>query len=69
MLDAAQRGDLATVRTGVQENPQSASAADQDNVTPLHWACANGEYEMACLLLDQGVGVDVNKETIAEKHV
>lgn len=68
-MEAARRGDLAEVKAAVLADSKSVNAQDEDKVTLLHWACANGDYEMVCLLLDKGVREHVHQETISERHV
>jgi ankyrin repeat protein len=57
------------VRSILQLNPAKAKECDTDGVTSLHWACANGDLDIARLLLQLGTEVDVNKESRSENHV
>jgi hypothetical protein len=49
--DAARRGDLAKVKTLLQGNPDLVFSKDDIGATPLHYAAAYGQKDVAELLL------------------
>ncbi|MBI2402184.1 MAG: ankyrin repeat domain-containing protein [Gemmatimonadetes bacterium] len=53
VADAAQRGDLETVRTLLQQGAD-VNAAQGDGMTALHWAAKNGDVAMLRVLLYAG---------------
>jgi uncharacterized protein len=53
VADAAQAGDLATVRSQLQQKTD-ANRAQADGMTALHWAATNGDLAMTQLLLNAG---------------
>jgi len=57
LLDAAKRGDAATVRALLQ-NRADVNAGDADGTTALHWASYNDDLESADLLIRAGARVD-----------
>lgn len=56
VADAAQRGDLETVRA-LLRGGEDANAAQNDGMTALHWAAMRNEAEMARTLLYAGAAV------------
>ncbi len=56
VADAAQRGDLETVRTLVRQGAD-VNAPQGDGMTALHWAAERGDAELARLLLYAGANV------------
>jgi ankyrin repeat protein len=53
VADAAMRGDLAAVRTLLQQRAD-VTAPQGDGMTALHWAAERGDAEMAAVLLKSG---------------
>ena len=53
VADAAQRGDIATVRTLLRDGAD-VSAAQGDGMTALHWSALNGQLEIMNVLLYAG---------------
>ena len=53
VADAAMRGDVAAVRTLVQQGAD-VNAAEGDGMTALHWAAEHGDQSLATLLLKSG---------------
>ncbi len=66
LSDAAQRGDISTVRSLLQENAE-VNGTQGDGMTALHWAAENDDLEMARVLIragaDLGVGTRVGSIT------
>ncbi len=56
VADAAERGDLEEVRSLLRDGAD-ANAAQNDGMTALHWAAANGDAEIARTLLFAGATV------------
>lgn len=56
VADAAERGDLAEVRSLLRSGAD-VNAAQTDGMTALHWAAANGDAEIARTLLYAGATV------------
>ena len=64
--EAAQKGDVATLRTALAESIIGIDAADSDHYTPLHLAAGMGHLEAVELLLERGASHtqrDENGET------
>jgi uncharacterized protein len=59
VADAAQRGDIETVRALVRQG-SDVNAAQGDGMTALHWAARNGDAEMAALLLYAGANPEAH---------
>lgn len=55
---AAQRGDLALIKTLIESGGATANDRDPQNITPLHWAAINAHLPACRYLLDQGAEVD-----------
>ena len=55
---AAQKGDLAAVKTCVENDPDSVNSKDEDGRMPLHWSCRGNFPELVAYLLDQGADVN-----------
>jgi ankyrin repeat protein len=64
LADAAEKGDMATVRLllGQQADPDEAQA---DGDTALHWAVQHNDYAMAELLLQKGADPDLRNRVEA----
>jgi ankyrin repeat protein len=58
VFDAAQNGDLAKVKAFVQADSSLLSKKDSDGWTPLHWAAAYGQKDVAQFLLDSGAEIN-----------
>ena len=53
--DAATWGDLQRVKEIARRDPESLSAQDSfQNMTPLHYAAANGHVDIARFLIEKG---------------
>src|ERR1051326_6410856 len=59
IVEAAKRGDLATVRRLLQKDPQLVRVGDSGGSTALHWAGANGHVEVMQYLIDHGADINV----------
>lgn len=57
VADAAQRGDLETVRSLV-ESGADVNAAHGDGMTALHWAADRGDTEVAKILIYAGANIE-----------
>src|SRR3970040_1777020 len=57
VADAAQRGDVETVRTLLRQGAD-VNAAQGDGMTALHWAAQNGDVGMMRVLLYAGANVE-----------
>ncbi|KDN46635.1 ankyrin [Tilletiaria anomala UBC 951] len=55
---AAQRGDLATIKSLIESGRATAQDRDEEGITPLHWASINAQLPVCVYLLDQGADVD-----------
>jgi ankyrin repeat protein len=58
VADAAQAGDIAMLRTLIQ-NGEDVNAPHGDGMTALHWAAERGDEEMASLLIYAGANLEV----------
>jgi uncharacterized protein len=56
LADAAERGDVAAVRTLLTQ-AADASAAQGDGMTALHWAAQHNDASLAALLLTAGANI------------
>lgn len=59
IIDAAQRGDTATVSTLLDANPKAFSRGDAQGMTPLMWAAVQGHAPVVELLLARGADASV----------
>jgi ankyrin repeat protein len=57
VADAAQRGDAEAVRTLLRQGAD-VNAAQGDGMTALHWAAANGDMDIAALLMPAGANLE-----------
>lgn len=57
IADAAMRGDAEAVRELVRQGAD-VNAAQGDGMTALHWAAANGDFELAKLLMYAGAHLE-----------
>lgn len=57
LLDAAKKGELAVVRS-LLEQGASPNVKDAQGRTPLHWAAANAHRQTAGALLDRGAEIN-----------
>ena len=69
--EAAKSGDIATLKSLLDQNPSLLYDQDELGKTPLHWATGRGQLEAIKLLLDTyHVNVDVrNKNSGTPLHV
>jgi ankyrin repeat protein len=58
IIKAAKAGDLATVRTLLENDASLVNARDSDGSTPLHCAAWKGHADVVTLLLDNGADVN-----------
>jgi ankyrin repeat protein len=58
IIKAAKAGDLATVRTLLENDASLVDARDSDGSTPLHCAAWKGHANVVTLLLDNGADVN-----------
>jgi ankyrin repeat protein len=58
IFDAAQKGDLAKLKSLVQNNPNLVNAKNKDDDTPLHIAADAGHLEIARFLIQSGADVN-----------
>lgn len=56
--DASQQGDISTVKKLVEETPELINLKDETGQTPLHFAAAGGQAEVAQFLLSKGADVN-----------
>ncbi|MGB7053706.1 MAG: ankyrin repeat domain-containing protein [bacterium] len=56
--DAVQQGDLDRVKALVQENSDLVNIADENGQTPLHFAAAGGQNEIAEFLISKDANVN-----------
>jgi ankyrin repeat protein len=54
IVDAAKNGDLPAVRDILAEDPSKLNATDEDEYTPLHWACMRARWDVARFLIERG---------------
>ena len=57
IVDAAKRGDQATLRSLIEKRA-NVNAADNDGTTALHWASYHNDLEAAALLIKAGARVN-----------
>jgi len=62
-IEAAKRGDIATVRQMLAKDADLANVADGSGKTPLHAAAWNGRLDVAKLLLESGADPDAKDLT------
>ncbi|MCX8155829.1 MAG: ankyrin repeat domain-containing protein [Verrucomicrobiae bacterium] len=60
---AAEKGDLARVRALVAANPALVHDRDREQKTPLHYAAAAGQLEVAAFLLEAGAEVNARSNS------
>jgi ankyrin repeat protein len=60
--DAADAGDVTTLRALLSTNPASVHDLDQYGATPLHYASARNRAEAATLLLDAGAVIEARDQ-------
>ncbi len=56
--DASQQGAIDSVKTLVQQNHELVNLADETGNTPLHYALAGGQTEVALFLISKGADVN-----------
>ncbi|MDH4210229.1 MAG: ankyrin repeat domain-containing protein [candidate division WOR-3 bacterium] len=56
--DASQQGDIDRVKTLVEENAELVNLADETGHTPLHYAAAGGQVEIARFLISEKADVN-----------
>ncbi|UCG30683.1 MAG: ankyrin repeat domain-containing protein [candidate division WOR-3 bacterium] len=56
--DASQQGDFDRVKTLVEENAELVNLADETGHTPLHYAAAGGQVEIARFLISEKADVN-----------
>ncbi|NIM90963.1 MAG: DUF3471 domain-containing protein [Candidatus Aminicenantes bacterium] len=59
IVEAAKKGDLQTVKTILAQDPSRLNATDQDNYTPLHWACMRAHWNIVKYLIGKGADLNV----------
>jgi hypothetical protein len=59
IVEVAKNGDLRTVRTILSEDPSKLNVTDEDNYTPLHWACIRAHWDVAEYLIEKGADLNV----------
>ncbi len=56
-LYAIKTGDVETLKTHIQQGEININKTDFSGLTPLHWAAASGQTEVAKLLIQNGANV------------
>ncbi len=56
--EAVKRGDIASVRALLEQDPAHLNALDDYRYTPLDWAATKAEWDIFELLIGQGAKVD-----------
>jgi ankyrin repeat protein len=59
--DAAEKGDLDTVKSIIAKNPELVNVKDDFGSTPLHWAAMRGHREVFMFLIDKGADVNAKE--------
>jgi ankyrin repeat protein len=59
VAQAAFKGDLDSVKSSIESNPDYLDASDLRNKTLLHYAVEGGHEELVAYLLENGAPVDV----------
>jgi ankyrin repeat protein len=57
-IDAAEHGDLDTVRTLLEQHPDYVGMADDSGATALHYAAFGGHCAVAKLLVQSGANIN-----------
>lgn len=55
---AAEKGELAKVRSLIAGNPSLVNVEGNQNATPLHWAAARGRKDIAVFLISQKANLE-----------
>jgi ankyrin repeat protein len=58
IMQCARIGALGHIQTILQSGKYSATYADKEGITPLHWAAINNQYAVCKFLVDQGADVN-----------
>lgn len=61
--DAAENGDLETVKKLISENPAMLEAPDREGKTPLHYAAAKGHLNVVEFLVSKGANVNARNSS------
>lgn len=61
--DAAENGDLETVKRLIGENPNLLEAPDREGKTPLHYAAAKGHLNVVEFLVSKGANVNARNSS------
>ena len=59
IFTAAKEGDLEAVKMILEGDPSQLNALDEENYTPLHWACIRAHWDVARYLIAQGHSLNV----------
>ncbi|RMZ90320.1 hypothetical protein DV736_g2456, partial [Chaetothyriales sp. CBS 134916] len=58
IMQCARIGALEHIQKMVESGSTAASHADEEGITPLHWAAINNQYAVCKYLIDQGADVN-----------
>ncbi|KAL1976464.1 hypothetical protein VTN31DRAFT_2746 [Thermomyces dupontii] len=58
IMQIARIGDVAAMQRLFETKKYTAKYADEEGITPLHWAAINNQYAMCRFLLDSGADVN-----------
>jgi hypothetical protein len=59
VVERAKNGDLAAVKSILTQDPSKLNATDEDNYTPLHWACMRAHWDVVEYLIEKGADLNV----------
>ncbi|XP_030754592.1 ankyrin repeat domain-containing protein 49-like [Sitophilus oryzae] len=66
ILEAAEKGDLETIKALLNEDKTLISTVDKDKYTPLHRACYSNHLEVVKYLVEQGADISAKTDMLWE---
>lgn len=59
IVEAAKNGDLSIIEMILAQDTSKLNTTDEDNYTPLHWACMRAHWDVAKYLIEKGADLNV----------